>query len=179
MPWSSSPLFNLVARVVHSIRSQRWCWLEDVNLMLVWCILLIFQPLLYRNCFYFGRHHIVHCSNVFTYYVIKTSIAFCFQDKCGLQHPPANEIYRGKGLSVFEVDGNVSKIYCQNLCLLAKLFLDHKTLYYDVEPFLFYVLTYNDSMGSHLVGYFSKVSTVGKAWTVNVLLHIFVGLLNI
>lgn len=33
------------------------------------------------------------------------------------------------------------QIYCQNLCLLAKLFLDHKTLYYDVEPFLFYVLT--------------------------------------
>jgi len=43
------------------------------------------------------------------------------------------------------VDGNVNKIYCQNLCLLAKLFLDHKTLYYDVEPFLFYVLTKNDS----------------------------------
>ncbi len=29
----------------------------------------------------------------------------------------------------------------QNLCLLAKLFLDHKTLYYDVEPFMFYVMT--------------------------------------
>jgi hypothetical protein len=25
--------------------------------------------------------------------------------------------------------------------LLAKLFLDHKTLYYDVEPFLFYIIT--------------------------------------
>lgn len=57
---------------------------------------------------------------------------------------------------VFQVDGNVSKIYCQNLCLLAKLFLDHKTLYYDVEPFLFYVLTRNDEKGCHLVGYFSK-----------------------
>jgi hypothetical protein len=50
--------------------------------------------------------------------------------------PPGNEIYRRAHLSVFEVDGNTSKIYCQNLCLLAKLFLDHKTLYYDVEPFL-------------------------------------------
>lgn len=57
---------------------------------------------------------------------------------------------------LFQVDGNVSKIYCQNLCLLAKLFLDHKTLYYDVEPFLFYVLTRNDEKGCHLVGYFSK-----------------------
>ena len=33
-----------------------------------------------------------------------------------------------------------TKLYCQSLCLLAKLFLDHKTLYFDVEPFLFYVL---------------------------------------
>lgn len=56
-----------------------------------------------------------------------------------------------------QVDGNISKIFCQNLCLLAKLFLDHKTLYYDVEPFLFYVLTQNDEKGCHLVGYFSKV----------------------
>ena len=44
-------------------------------------------------------------------------------------------------LSVFEVDGNTNKIYCQNLCLLVKLFLDHKTLYHDVDSFLFYVLT--------------------------------------
>lgn len=83
-----------------------------------------------------------------------------FQNKCGLQHPPANEIYRHNELSVFEVDGNISKIYCQNLCLLAKLFLDHKTLYYDVEPFLFYALTQNDDEGCHLVGYFSKVSWI-------------------
>jgi histone acetyltransferase MYST1 len=40
--------------------------------------------------------------------------------------------------------------------LLAKLFLDHKTLYYDVVPFLFYVLTEVDKNGCHLVGYFSK-----------------------
>ena len=52
------------------------------------------------------------------------------------------------------------QIYCQNLCLLAKLFLDHKTLYFDVEPFLFYILTEVDRHGCHLVGYFSKVSTM-------------------
>ena len=61
--------------------------------------------------------------------------------KCPWRHPPGLEIYRKGNLSVFEVDGNTNKIYCQNLCLLVKLFLDHKTLYYDVEPFLFYVLT--------------------------------------
>lgn len=57
---------------------------------------------------------------------------------------------------MFEVDGKKQKIYCQNLCLLAKLFLDHKTLYYDVEPFLFYIMTECDSRGCHMVGYFSK-----------------------
>ncbi|XP_046367300.2 histone acetyltransferase KAT6B-like isoform X4 [Haliotis rufescens] len=89
-------------------------------------------------------------------YMKSRSILQRHMSKCGLHHPPANEIYRKGDLSVFEVDGNVSKIYCQNLCLLAKLFLDHKTLYYDVEPFLFYVLTHNDDTGCHLVGYFSK-----------------------
>ena len=47
--------------------------------------------------------------------------------------------------------------YSQNLCLLAKLFLDHKTLYYDTDPFLFYVMTEFDNRGFHIVGYFSKV----------------------
>src|SRR5690606_9685142 len=75
--------------------------------------------------------------------------------KCPLQFPLGNEIYRStKGdLSVFEVDGNRAKSYCQNLCLLSKLFLNHKTLYFDVEPFLFYVLTKNDDVGMHIVGY--------------------------
>lgn len=59
---------------------------------------------------------------------------------------------------MWQVDGKRHKQYCQHLCLLAKFFLDHKTLYYDVEPFLFYVMTLADSDGCHTVGYFSKVS---------------------
>ena len=51
-----------------------------------------------------------------------------------------------------QVDGKKEKLYCQNLCYLAKLFLDHKTLYYDVDLFLFYVLCENDERGSHIVG---------------------------
>jgi len=66
--------------------------------------------------------------------------------------------FRKDRISVWEVDGKRYKQYCQNLCLLAKFFLDHKTLYYDVEPFLFYVMTTVDSEGCHTVGYFSKVS---------------------
>jgi histone acetyltransferase MYST1 len=75
---------------------------------------------------------------------------------CRLRHPPGNEIYRDGKLSVFEVDGVENKLYCQNLCLLSKLFLDHKTLYFDVDPFLFYIVTEVDEQGCHIVGYFSK-----------------------
>ncbi|XP_047998216.1 histone acetyltransferase Tip60 isoform X9 [Leguminivora glycinivorella] len=76
--------------------------------------------------------------------------------KCKLKHPPGNEIYRKGSISFFEIDGRKNKCYAQNLCLLAKLFLDHKTLYYDTDPFLFYVMTEFDSRGFHIVGYFSK-----------------------
>ncbi|XP_060530634.1 histone acetyltransferase Tip60 [Cylas formicarius] len=76
--------------------------------------------------------------------------------KCNLRHPPGNEIYRKDTISFFEIDGRKNKVYAQNLCLLAKLFLDHKTLYYDTDPFLFYVMTVFDHRGFHIVGYFSK-----------------------
>jgi hypothetical protein len=72
------------------------------------------------------------------------------------RHPPGNEIYRDSDISMFEVDGAVEKIYSQNLCYFAKLFLDHKTLYWDVDPFLFYILCTRDERGFHPVGYFSK-----------------------
>ncbi|CAM9369198.1 unnamed protein product, partial [Phaeothamnion confervicola] len=72
------------------------------------------------------------------------------------RHPPGNEIYRSGNLAMFEVDGAEQKEYCQNLCYMAKLFLDHKTLYYDVDPFLFYMMCEIDEYGFHPVGYFSK-----------------------
>lgn len=76
--------------------------------------------------------------------------------KCSLQHPPGNELYRDNSVSFFEIDGRRQRTWCRNLCLLSKMFLDHKTLYYDVDPFLFYVMTIRDEKGQHLVGYFSK-----------------------
>lgn len=75
---------------------------------------------------------------------------------CSQRQPPGNEIYRKGTISIFEIDGKDHKLYCQTLCLMAKLFLDHKTLYYDVEPFFFYVLCEIDKKGAHIVGYFSK-----------------------
>lgn len=89
-------------------------------------------------------------------YMKSNYIAKRHKIKCPMKHPPGDEIYRDGIISIFEVDGRKNKIYCQNLCLLAKMFLDHKTLYYDVEPFLFYILTETDETGCHFVGYFSK-----------------------
>merc|ERR1719402_1022644 len=78
------------------------------------------------------------------------------QGECKIRQPAGKDIYRKASLSIYEVDGKDYKLYCQNLCLLAKLFLDHKTLYFDVEPFIFYILCEVDKYGAHIVGYFSK-----------------------
>jgi histone acetyltransferase SAS3 len=99
-------------------------------------------------------------------YMSSDYVAWRHKLKCSAKHPPGDEIYRDRvlnpetgketTLSFFEVDGRKNPLYCQNLCLLAKLFLGSKTLYYDVEPFLFYIMTENDEFGCHFVGYFSK-----------------------
>jgi histone acetyltransferase MYST1 len=83
----------------------------------------------------------------------RTFINHCH--KCEMNSPPGKLIYSDESLSMFEVDGKENKLYCQNLCLLSKLFLDHKTLYYDVDPFMFYVLCERGE-NHHIVGYFSK-----------------------
>ncbi|TDL25919.1 histone acetyltransferase ESA1 [Rickenella mellea] len=76
--------------------------------------------------------------------------------RCTLLHPPGNEIYRHDDISFWEIDGRKQLTWCRNLSLLSKCFLDHKTLYYDVTPFLYYVMTQKDSSGCHVIGYFSK-----------------------
>ncbi|KAL7525147.1 LOW QUALITY PROTEIN: hypothetical protein ACHAXR_000876, partial [Thalassiosira sp. AJA248-18] len=86
-----------------------------------------------------------HC----TFYIFLRHCA-----ECPHKSPPGDEIYREGNLSMYELDGRDHPFI--NLCLLAKLFLDHKTLYYDVAPFHFYVITEVDDEGAHIVGYFSK-----------------------
>ena len=86
--------------------------------------------------------------------------------KCTLLHPPGNEIYRDDHVSFFEIDGRRQRRWCRNLCLLSKLFLDHKTLYYDVDPFLFYCMATRDKNGCHLVGYFSKEKESAEGYNV-------------
>lgn len=79
------------------------------------------------------------CEFCLKYMKMEKSYRF-HQGECLVRQPTGKEIYRKGSHSIYEVDGRDFKLYCQNLCLLAKLFLDHKTLYFDVDPFIFYIL---------------------------------------
>ncbi|KAK4133612.1 hypothetical protein BT67DRAFT_422798 [Trichocladium antarcticum] len=104
----------------------------------------------------YSRNRVLYICEFCLKYMNSDYVAWRHKLKCPAKHPPGDEIYRHGSVSVFEVDGRKNPVYCQNLCLLAKLFLGSKTLYYDVEPFLFYVLCEYDDLGYHFVGYFSK-----------------------
>lgn len=55
-------------------------------------------------------------------------------------------------------DNTLPKLFCQNLCLFAKLFLDTKSVCYDTKSFRFYTLVETcPSTGRQTVlGFFSK-----------------------
>lgn len=48
------------------------------------------------------------------------------------------------------------QLYCQNLCLFGKLFIDHKYVFFDTAPFLFYIMTERRPGFNHVLGFFSK-----------------------
>ncbi|EED24378.1 histone acetyltransferase, putative [Talaromyces stipitatus ATCC 10500] len=104
----------------------------------------------------YSRNKVLYICEFCLKYMNSDFVAWRHKLKCPAKHPPGDEIYRDGSVSIYEVDGRKNPVYCQNLCLLAKLFLGSKTLYYDVEPFLFYVMTEYDELGCHFVGYFSK-----------------------
>ncbi|AGO11478.1 AaceriACR236Wp [[Ashbya] aceris (nom. inval.)] len=108
----------------------------------------------------YSKNRILYICDSCLKYMNSKYIYYRHKLKCSMMHPPGNEIYRDGKISIWEIDGREQVIYCQNLCLIAKLFLNSKTLYYDVEPFVFYLLTENVKSGQGLkfnvVGYFSK-----------------------
>ncbi|KAG9324660.1 hypothetical protein KVV02_000337 [Mortierella alpina] len=77
---------------------------------------------------------------------------------CRRKKPPGTVVYSKGANKIYRVDGGINKLYCQNLSLLAKLFLDNKTLYFDVHGFQFFVLTETRSgdRADVPVGFFSK-----------------------
>ncbi|KAH7555888.1 hypothetical protein BM1_06414 [Bipolaris maydis] len=54
--------------------------------------------------------------------------------------PPGINVYTKDNYSLYEIDGEKNKLYAQNLSLFAKLFLDTKSVFYDVTTFLYYLL---------------------------------------
>ncbi|KAI9272702.1 acyl-CoA N-acyltransferase [Phascolomyces articulosus] len=89
-------------------------------------------------------------------YTIQDSQLRAHKLHCKRRKPPGKVIYQQDNIKIYEIDGREHKLYCQNLCLMSKLFLETKTLYYDVEGFTFYVLTEQDRTLDLFVGYFSK-----------------------
>ncbi|KAL6737471.1 hypothetical protein Aduo_011112 [Ancylostoma duodenale] len=92
---------------------------------------------------------------------------------CNMRHPPGKEIYHDNNekIAVYEVDGEKEKLYCQCLCLFAKLFMDHKTIYFGVCSFLFYVLCeVNETGDARPVGYFSKERTCAEGLNLSCIL---------
>lgn len=54
--------------------------------------------------------------------------------------------------SVWEVDGEKDGLFCQNLSLFAKLFLDNKSVFFDVSGFNYFLLVYTPPLsGTHPV----------------------------
>lgn len=67
-----------------------------------------FYPNSYTECLFF-------CEFTLRFFITKDELRR-YQKKPNLpRHPPGNEIYRDSYVSMFEVDGAVEKVYCQNL----------------------------------------------------------------
>ncbi|KPV73244.1 uncharacterized protein RHOBADRAFT_17020, partial [Rhodotorula graminis WP1] len=95
------------------------------------------------------------CDKCFKYMALPAVFA-AHAVQCAVKQPPGRRVYQRGAISIWEVDGVVAKLYCQNLCLFAKLFIEHKYMFFDVEGFTFYLLTETMAKQEWVLGYFSK-----------------------
>ncbi|GAA5970888.1 hypothetical protein JCM11641_004495 [Rhodosporidiobolus odoratus] len=95
------------------------------------------------------------CEKCFKYFAL-AEVYTAHQKDCDIDRPPGQRVYQRGATSIWEVDGATAKLYCQNLCLFAKLFIEHKYMFYDVEGFSFYLLTETMGKQEWVLGYFSK-----------------------
>ena len=124
----------------------------------------------YFSCPVQFRNHALKCKRVYGHEVYREQVV-CDDTNTNTDKKSI--------LSIMRVDGHESKRFCQALCLLAKLFLDHKTLYYDTDGFLFYVLVkfthviggdQNIRYQQEIVGYFSREKTSPSGYNLSCIL---------
>lgn len=108
------------------------------------------------------------CKWCFKYTVELTSFR-AHERSCGTKGgaPPGRIIYSRDNYAIYEVDGEDEQLFSQNLSLFSKLFLDTKSIFFDVTTFTYYILLLSDGPGftpetwpprknRSVIGFFSK-----------------------
>ncbi|KAI9801696.1 MAG: hypothetical protein M1833_002378 [Piccolia ochrophora] len=82
---------------------------------------------------------------------------------CRERAPPGKCVYSRGPYSIYEVDGETDPLFCQNLSLFAKLFLENKSVCFDLSNFKYYLLAYTPPQppnaphrAPQVIGLFSK-----------------------
>ncbi|TKA43241.1 hypothetical protein B0A54_05722 [Friedmanniomyces endolithicus] len=72
--------------------------------------------------------------------------------------PPGETVYDKDDYIIHEIDGEDHGLYAQNLSLFSKLFLETKSVFFDVSTFLYYILILRNASHPYgqVVGFFSK-----------------------
>lgn len=86
---------------------------------------------------------------------------------CPVREPPGGLIYHQtkckangfRTVRVYEMDGQLNYRFCTRLARISKLFLEHKSVCYDICPFDFFVIT----LDGEIAGYFSKEKAIIKS----------------
>lgn len=113
------------------------------------------------DTWYYSRIH-VSDNNYDTLYVCPTCLALEINllayayhlRECTFLRPPGRIIYDDaeRDIRVYEIDAYINQLYCMRFARIAKFFIEHKVICYDICPFMFYVVTVRDE----IAGYFSK-----------------------
>ncbi|KAK8860709.1 hypothetical protein M9Y10_012374 [Tritrichomonas musculus] len=94
---------------------------------------------------YINNRKIFICDTCLKYFSSRTHLNLHLAKPHKHSFPPGYEIYRDSidentQISVFEIEGAKNTMFCQCLCLLGRLFLEDKAVFYDVTQFTFYVM---------------------------------------
>ncbi|CAI4231969.1 unnamed protein product [Auanema sp. JU1783] len=100
------------------------------------------------------------CDGCFQYFMSPSS---CVRHmaRCAYRFkPPGTEIYhdRYNNIKIFEVSGKHAKEYCCNLSMMTVVWIRDKVVCFDVDEFIFYILTREVEGSCEILGYFSRCS---------------------